>query len=99
MTLPLPKKFTFTRDGFDQVERIETPNGKAIAIIAKRPDSTFTHFIYTWDTTDFDYIGEGYWNEYESGSIFDSIESARPSVLEDLQCMSGEKLTSQIRPS
>jgi len=87
-----PEKFLFSRDGFEPIERIDTPGGNVIAIIAKKCDSTFTSFIYTWDLSEFEYIGEGYWAEYESGSIFDSIETARHSVTEDLRCKSGEKL-------
>jgi len=88
-----PETFLFSRDELKQVERIDTPDGNAIAIIAKRRDSTFTAFVYIWDLSELEYIGKGYWAEYESGSIFDSIETARSNALENLQCKSGKKPT------
>lgn len=86
-----PEQLSLNKYKWVEVERIASPSGKWITIIAKKTDLIFTYFTYHWDLSDYEYIEEGYWYEYESGSFFDSIETALPNALEDLKCKSSEE--------
>ena len=90
MELPKPDNFSFDKRTYKEVDRLESSSGNWITIIAQKVDSTFTYFTYHWDLSDFEYIEEGYWYEYDTGSFFDSIETALPDAFEDLKCKSGE---------
>jgi hypothetical protein len=88
--MPEPEELHLNKKNYIEVKRIASPSGKWITIIAERKDSNFAYFTYHWDLSEYEFIEEGYWNEYDNGSIFDSMETALPNALEDLKCKSGE---------
>lgn len=62
---------------FQELERRVSCSKRKAAVIGIRDDGFYTFELYEWDTTDWEYLGHGYWSCCGSGGIFESLECAR----------------------
>ncbi len=67
------------------VEIFYSQHNEFRAIILKRSDGTFQIWKEKWDLSEWDFIGEGFWNPQDPGTTFtDQIETARVLAREKL---------------
>lgn len=74
---PEYREFTGTQEGFDEIEREYSDSKKTVAVVGQRIDGAYTYFVYKWDITDWEYIGEGYWSPSGIGGFFQDLDSAK----------------------
>ncbi|ABX50095.1 hypothetical protein Sbal195_2929 [Shewanella baltica OS195] len=75
--VPEYREFTGTQEGFEEIERKYSDSKKTVAVVGQRTDGTYTYFVYKWDITDWEYIGEGYWSPSGIGGFFQDLDSAK----------------------
>ncbi|MCU8015940.1 hypothetical protein L5M36_03375 [Shewanella sp. SM72] len=71
------REFTGTHEGLHEIERKYSDSKKLVTVVGQRTDGAYTYFVYKWDITDWEYIGEGYWLPSAIGGLFQDLDSAR----------------------
>jgi len=85
-----PTEFTFDEsyEKFKELGRYISDSKLHVAIFGEKPNGTFTYAIYSWDLTDYEYLGEGLWSCSGSGGIFSDLLTVKAETKRELRLVS-----------
>ncbi len=81
-----PTEFTFDEsyEKFKEIDRFISDSKLHVAIFGEKEDQTFTYVIYSWDLSEYEYIGEGFWSCIASGGIFSDLSTVKSEAKREL---------------
>jgi hypothetical protein len=82
-----PTEFTFNEsyEKFKELGRYTSESKRHIAIFGEKSNDTFTYVIYSWDLSEYDYIGEGYWCCSRGGGIYSDLITVKSEAERELK--------------
>lgn len=85
-----PTNFSFDEsfEKFIEFGRYESNSNLHVAIYGEKPNHTFTYVIYSWDLSEYEFIGEGFWCCCSNGGIFSDLATAKSEAKRELGLVS-----------
>ena len=81
-----PTEFTFNEiyEQFKEVGRFVSDSKLYVAIFGEKENQTFTYVIYSWDLSEYEHIGEGFWSCVGKGGIFSDLSTVGSEAKREL---------------
>lgn len=73
---------------FKELGRYLSDSKLHVAIFGEKPNHTFTYVIYSWDLSEYEFIGEGLWSCSGSGGIFSDLSTVKSEAKRELGLVS-----------
>ena len=85
-----PTSFNFDErfEKFKELGRYVSDSKLHVAVFGEKPDLTYTYVIYSWDLSEYDCIGEGFWSSSSCGGIYSNLLSVKSDAQRDLGLVS-----------
>jgi hypothetical protein len=84
-----PTEFAFDEayEQFAELGRFTSESKRHIAIYGEKTNDTFTYVIYSWDLSEYEYIGEGYWCCSGGGGIYSDLLTVKSEAERELKAV------------
>jgi hypothetical protein len=83
-------EFVEAAEGFRELVREFSPCGRKVMVVGVKPNSTYTFSLFTWDCSEVEYIGSGYWALCSEGGVYSDFDAAYKEAVFDLKACIAE---------
>ncbi len=81
---PTSFKFNEEYEKFKELGRYVSDSKSHVSVFGEKANGNFTYVIYSWDLSEYENIGEGFWSCTGSGGIYSSLTAVKSEAKREL---------------